>query len=185
MTQIKESGFSLIETIIAMIILTVGILATISAISFSLLYIQESEKITFAKEYARSTMETIFSIRDLELFDDNVADGTYNWNTIVVKTDTNSGIFLKDWNPIRENPGADGIFGTADDACSATAACVVGGVTNNSPVVEGYQRKIEVTDISENGIVRKRYIVVRVRYVSGQQQREVTESTILANLPVD
>ena len=130
-------------------------------------------------------METIFSIRDLDLFDDSIPDGTYNWSTVVVKANNNSGIFLDGWNPIRENPGADGIFGTADDACSAGGACVVNGVTNNSAVVDGYQRKIEITDINENGIVRKRYIVVRVRYVMGQKQREVSESTIIANLPVD
>lgn len=185
MNQIKESGFSLIETIIALVILMVGILATLSAISFSIFYVQESEKVTFAKEYARSTMETIFSIRDLQLFDSNIADGTYKWDRIVMKSDNNSGIFLSGWNPIRENPGADGIYGTSDDACSGAGACVVGGTTNNSAVVPDYQRKIEITDINENGIVRKRYIVVRVRYWVGIKEREITESTIIANLPVE
>lgn len=185
MNQIKEGGFSLIETIIAMVILMVGILATISAISFSLFYVQESEKITLAKEYARSTMETIFSIRDLQLFDSNIADGTYKWNKIVIKSDTNTGIFLDGWKPIRENPGADGIYGTDDDACSPSGACVVGSTTNNSAVVQGYQRKIEITDINENGIARKRYIVVRVKYWVGLKEREITESTIIANLPVE
>ena len=179
MSRKKENGFSLIETSIAMVILLVGILATVAAISFSLLYVQESEKMTIAKEYARSTMETIFSIRDLELFDPDVEDGTYNWNTIVVKTSSNSGIFLAGWRPIRENPGEDGIFGTADDACAVNQTCV------NSPVISGYERKIEITDIVENGTVRKRYIVVRIRYSINQKQREITESTIIANLPVD
>lgn len=185
MTQKKEMGFSLVETIIAMIVLMIGILATLSAISFSLFYVQESEKVTFAKEYARSTMETIFSIRDLQLFDADVSDSTFKWEIIQIKTDANKGIFLDGWNPIRENPGVDGIFGTADDACSGGGGCTVNGITNNSPVVIGYQRKIEITDINQNNIVRKRYIVVRIRYWVGLQERQITESTIIANLPVD
>ncbi len=185
MCRQKQSGFSLIETIIALIILTVGILTTISAISYSLYVVQESEKVTFAKEHARSTMETIFSVRDLQLFDPQGIDGIYNWDTIVIKASGNSGIFLDGWNSIRENPGADGIFGTADDACSGSGGCTVGSYTNNSAVVSGYERKIEITDINQNGVVKKRYVVVRVRYMIGRSQREIAESTILANLPVN
>lgn len=184
MKQGNENGFSLIETIIAIVILTIGILSVLAAISFSLFRVQEAEKITIAKENARSTMETIFSIRDLQLFDNNGGESIYNWNTILVKNGSNSGIFLDGWTPIRESPGIDGIYGTADDACAANQNCAVGSYTNNSAVVNGYERKIEITDISQNGTVRKRYIVVRVRYMFGNQQREVTEASIMSNLPV-
>lgn len=180
----KETGFSLIETIIALIILLVGILATLQAISYGMLYVQESEKRGIAKEIARSTMETIFSIRDLQAFDPQVGE-TYNWNAIQVRNGTNGGIFVADWKPIRENPGDDGIFGTDDDACAAGTSCVVGGYTNNSAVMSGYERKIEIFDITENGNVRKRRIDVRVRYYVGSLLKESVESTIVANLPVN
>lgn len=179
-----ENGFSLIETIIAIVILTVGILSVLAAISFSLRTIQESEKITFAKENARSTMETIFSIRDLQLFDNNGSQSIYNWDTIMVKNGGNAGIFEDGWKPIRENPGIDGIYGTADDSCPVNQNCTVGSYTNNSPVVDGYERKIEITDINQNGSVRKRYVVVRIRYMIGNQRREVSEASIMSNLPV-
>lgn len=185
MKRHQENGFSLVETIIALVILTVGILATVSAITYSIFIVQESEKVTFAKEHARSTMETIFSVRDLQLFDPQGTTGIYNWETVVTKTTTNSGIFLDGWTPIRESPGADGIFGTDDDACAATAPCTVGTYTNNSAVVKGYERKIEISDINQNGVVRKRHIVVRVRYFVGSNQREVTEKSIFVNLPVN
>lgn len=185
MKKTKESGFSLIETIIALIILMVGILSTISALSFSIFYVQESEKNTYAREYARSALETIFSIRDLQLFDSEGTNITYNWDTLVVKTTTNSGIFTADWTPIRESPGNDGIYGTADDTCAATGNCVVGATTNSSAVVDGYQRKIEITDIEKNGVVRERYVVIRVKYMVGLNQREISESTIIANLPTN
>lgn len=179
----KELGFSLVETIIALLILMIGVLSALSALSFSILSVQDSEKRSQAKEIARSSMETIFSLRDLLSFD--TADGTsdFNWETIQIKTLTNKGIFIEDWNPVREDPGADGIFGTADDTCTNNP-CVVGGKTNNSQINKNYQRRIEIYDITENGDVKKRRITVRVRYFVGTLQREESESTIIANLPV-
>jgi Tfp pilus assembly protein PilV len=174
-------GFSLIETVIAMVVLLIGILATMTAISYGVLSMQESEKRALAKESARSTMETIFSIRDLQAFDPQIGE-TYNWNTLQIRNGTNGGIFLDGWNPIRENPGDDGIFGTADDACQSANPCVVNSYTNNSAVVPGLERKIEIYDIVENNVVRKRRVTVRIRYYVGQMQREEVESTIVANL---
>ncbi len=174
----------MIETIIAMVILLVGVLATMSAMSYSLLSMQETEKRTLSKETVRSTMETIFSVRDMLAFDapDSVL---YNWNALQNKVGNNGGIFVTDWRPIREDPGADGIFGTEDDSCDAIASCVVDGTTNSSPVVPGIERKIEITDIIENGAVRKRIFTVSVRYFVGSLQRSEVESTIIAKLPVN
>lgn len=182
--KVKESGFSLVETIIALVVLLVGILAAMSAISFGIMSVQESEKRSLSKEYARSTMETIFSMRDLAAFDTLNAAQTYHWEAMQIKVGSNGGVFLDGWLPIRESPGADGLYGTADDACAAGGNCVVGGTTNSSAVVSGFERKIEIYDIAENGVVRKRRITVRIRYSVGLLQREETESTIVANLPV-
>jgi type II secretory pathway pseudopilin PulG len=184
MKQKQEKGFSLIETVIALVVLMVGILGTISALSFSIFSVQDSEKRSIAKEHARSTMETIFSTRDLLAFDDAAGGASYSWDSIQVLSGSNGGIFIDGWNPIRESPGADGIFGTADDTCAAGAPCIINGTTNSSVVVNGYERKIEIFDITENGVVRKRRITVRVRYWVGKLLREETESTIMANLPV-
>lgn len=184
MRKNDSSGFSLIETTIALVVLLVGILATLTAVSFGVLSMQESEKRSLAKEVARSTMETIFSIRDLQAFDPQTGE-PYNWNSIKVNNGSNGGIFLSGWRPIRENPGDDGIFGTPDDACPASSSCTVGTYTNNSPIVNGLDRQIEIFDITENNVVRKRRITVRVRYPIGQLTREVVESTIVANLPVN
>lgn len=180
----KETGFSLIETVIALVVLLVGILGTISALSFSIFSVQDSEKRSLSKEHARSTLETVFSVRDLLAFDDAVGGASYSWASIQVINGSNGGIFLDGWKPIRESPGADGIFGTADDACAAGSSCVVNGTTNSSAVVSGYERKIEIFDITENGVVRKRRVTVRIRYFVGSLLREETESTIMANLPV-
>lgn len=184
MNKKKQAGFSLVESIIAMVILLIGILATISALSFSLFSIQDSEQRSVSKEVTRSTLETVFSIRDLLAFNQQAGGASYSWSSIQVANGSNGGVFLDGWKPIRENPGADGVFGTADDACSGTAGCVVGSTTNNSPILPGYERKIEIEDIVQNGVVRKRRITVRVRYIVGQLQREESKSTIIADIPV-
>ena len=128
-------------------------------------------------------METMFSTRDLQVFDDNANIPDFRWNTLQVLSGSNGGIFLDGWNPVRDSPGADGVFGTADDACAAANPCVVNGTTNSSAVMKGYDRKIEIYDITENGVVRKRRIAVRVRYYIGNLAREEVQSTIMANLP--
>lgn len=181
----QESGFSLIETTIAMVVLLIGILATVSALTVGVVAVEESEKRSLSKEIARSTMETVFSMRDLIAFDPQVGGATYNWDTLQVKSGSNGGIFISDWKPVRESPGADGIYGTADDVCNVGGPCVVGTTVNNSPVTQGYERKIEISDITENGAVRKRLMTVRVRYFVGRLLREEVVSTILANYPVN
>lgn len=184
MSNKNAGGFSLIETMIALVIMTVGIFAALSALSFSLFSIQESEKKTIAKENVRSTLETIFSIRDLALFDGDNPTSLYNWDTLAVNNGGNNGIFVSGWTPIREDPGADGLIGTADDACAGSGSCVVNGYTNNSPLLDQFERSIQVTDISQNGNVRKKYITVSVRYAIKGMQRVVSESSIMANIPV-
>lgn len=179
-----EAGFSLVEVFIALIILVIGILAALQAIAYSMWHIQEAEKRGNAKEVARSTMETIFSIRDLQAFDPQLG-AIYNWNAIQIKNGSNGGIFVGGWTPIREYPGEDGIFGTDDDACPENTNCVVGGYTNTSAVLPGIERRIQIYDINENGVVRKRRIDVEVRYVVGYTTRQTVESTIVANLPVN
>jgi prepilin-type N-terminal cleavage/methylation domain-containing protein len=179
----QEKGFSLIEVMIAMVIMLVGILGSLSAITSSVISMQGSEKRTISKEVVRSSMETIFSIRDLLAFDSQVGGTQYSWAAL--QSTASGGIFLPGWTPIRENPGVDGIFGTADDACAMVNSCIVNGITNNSPVQSGYQRKIDIQDIVENGVVRKRIFTLRVRYFVGSLQREESQSTIIANLPLN
>lgn len=178
--QSSEAGFTYIEVIISMVILTVGILGAMEALTYSLVYMQEAEKRTQAKELAYTTLETIYAVRDIQ---PGTAPGGLSlegWDLIENKTPTNQGIFLADWTPVRQSPGNDGVYGTADDACEAGGGC------STSAIVDGYERKIEITNIVENGspVIRKRRIDVTIRYtVNNSNFRTETVSTIIANLP--
>ena len=174
----KEAGFTYIEVVISMVIMTVGILGAMSALTFGVVYMQEAEKRTQAKEIANSTIETIFAVRDFQ----TTASGlTINsWDSIQNTTTSTNGIFLSDWNPVRQSSGADGIYGTADAACAADANC------SASPVIDGFERKIDITDMVENNspVIRKRRLDVTIRFrVNNSNYRTEQVSTIIANLP--
>jgi Tfp pilus assembly protein PilV len=174
----SEKGFTYIEVMCAIVILMVGILAQLSAISLSMLRQRESEKQTLARQYVSSTLESIFAARDL-----GNEGGIHSFNSINNTNIHADGIFLPDWTPIREDSGMDGIQGTADDACPANTACQVGSYTNNSTVLSDFERRIVITDITENGKVKKRRVEVTIRFFIGQLRREQSIATIIADLP--
>lgn len=180
MKKSNEKGFSFIEVMCAMIILLIGILAQLSALTFSLLRQREAEQQNTARQISSSTLESIFAARDL-----GKTAGISSWE-MINNTDVNkNGLFIAGWNPVRQNSGKDGIQGTIDDACPADSVCQSGNYKNTSPVIAGYERKIIITDVqeSENQVVKKRRLEVKIRYNVGQAQREQTVATIIADLP--
>jgi type II secretory pathway pseudopilin PulG len=173
----SEAGFSYIEVIISMLIVTVGLLGALSGTTFALLYAQQTEKKTRAKETAGSIIENIFAIRDIQSQSGLAMNG---FDAVQIKSGGNAGIFIDGWFPVRDGSGTDGIYGTTDDSCAASGNCT------SAPVVTGYDRKIEITDIVSAGIVRKRRVSVTVRYrVSAGMYEQETISTIIANLPIN
>jgi Tfp pilus assembly protein PilV len=175
-----EKGFTYIEVIIAIIIMTVGILACLSAITFAMFRERQAENRNTARQITSSAIESIFAARDLR--NNNVLN---NWRAINNDTAAVPGIFKTGWTPIREDAGFDGIHGTSDDACATGTNCPSGAGTNNSAEVIGFQRRIVISDIPEPGIatIRKRKIEISVRYFAGQIIQQETVSTIIADLP--
>lgn len=172
-----ESGSTYIEVIISIIILTVGLLGMLSAMTYAMLYAQEAEKQTRAKQIAGSIIENVFAIRDIQ---SQGGIPIIGWDAVQIKQNGNAGIFVGGWFPVREGPGADDIYGTTDDSC------VVGGDCTFDAVVSGYERNIEISNLVENGVVRKRRVSVSIRYpASGGSLRQISISTLIANLPIN
>lgn len=181
----NENGFTVIEVIIAILIMTIGILSLLSAISYAALREREAEQRNTARQLNNAAMESIFATRDLQQLNPSVGIITAlnNWNAVANFDAASSpqGIFLTGYNPIREDSGRDGIEGTADDACYGIS-CVVGAYTNASPVIKGYEREIIITNIFEGAstVSNRRKVVINVRYFAGQIQRIETSSTIIS-----
>lgn len=183
----NENGFTLIEVIIAILIMTIGVLSLLSAITYAVMRERDSEKKNVARQMAAAAIESIFATRDLLQVDDSLrqTNGLTNWTAVANFNATTSpeGIFLTGYRPIRKDSGKDGIEGTADDACSIAASCVVGSYTNASSVISGYEREIIITNIYESGsttVSNRRKLTVNVRYFAGQSQWVETVSTIIS-----
>lgn len=177
----QQNGFTYLEVMISIILLTVGITAQLSALSLSMVRAKSTEERNVARQLTSSTLESIFSARDI-----GNSTGLSNWEAINTKdVDATNGIFESGWRPVRVDSGVDRIHGTADDACDEGSSCVEGTYTNDSEVMGGIERKIEITGIPETGInkIRKKRITVKVRYMIGQLQTVEELSTNIADLP--
>jgi len=187
----RQQGFSYIDVMIAIVILMVGVLAMVSALTANLIRSFESEKRVVAKQLALSSLESIISAKEISRPDVFPSfDAVRNVGTPPI-VDSNGdnvfGIFLNGFNPIRPDEGADGVAGTADDACPLGSPCVVGTYTNNSTAMTGYERKIIITDVDDPerpyptyNIARRR-IEVHIKYYANQLPLEEVASTIITN----
>lgn len=185
----NERGFSYIDVMIALVILMVGILASTAALTANLVRSYETEKQVIAKQIALSTIESIFSARDI------ARPGAISGWESIGNTGNNpdsggtpQGVFLRDFCPIRADLGWDGVAGTVDDACPAGSFCQVSGRPDNtSEVMDGFERRIVITDLQDSERptpphpFSRRRIDVTVRYWVKQLRREQTVSTIIAN----
>lgn len=99
----SERGFSLIEVLAAMFILTAGLLPLVGVFTFSVRQITASTPMLVAREKAREAIESVHAARDT---------GEASWPTI--RNAADGGVFLDGAQAIRA-PGNDGLVNTADD----------------------------------------------------------------------
>jgi|SRR5271155_5885931 len=99
----REQGFTLIEVMIAMAVLSFGVLSLVSVFTQGLVASNQLQMQYIAQQKAQESMETIFTARDTRLL-------TFAQLANV----SNGGVFLNNAQPLLA-PGPDGLFGTADD----------------------------------------------------------------------
>src|SRR3984893_12131580 len=102
-----ESGFSLLETILAMLILTVGLLAVASAIGYALMASNSGRGLTNAKLVVISALEQMETLRD---------SGQLNFAEISNTPVPGSAFtrFPTTFLPVSTVPGPDFVYGTLD-----------------------------------------------------------------------
>ena len=98
-----EEGFSFVEVITAMLILTAGLLPLVGLFTMGVQRITASTPMLLAREKAREAIESVHAARDT---------GTAAWATI--QNVSSGGVFL-DGNQAIKHPGNDGLVNTADD----------------------------------------------------------------------
>jgi type II secretory pathway pseudopilin PulG len=152
----SESGFSLLEIVVAATLLMIGLLAVASAIGYAMIASNHGRAITNTKLLAVSILEQMETLR-------NTGNLTFGQIANVGNVDnagaTNAFLgFQPGFQQVSINPGPDGIFGTADDLQDAN------GLTNPGFAIVGITRQIQITSLS-NTLKR---VQVTVKYpVSG------------------
>jgi prepilin-type N-terminal cleavage/methylation domain-containing protein len=182
----SQAGFTLLETMIAIAVLTVGVLGLAVVLGSGLQYMTMSQYDYIAQEKATETVESIFTARNM---------GQATWSTIcnVGSSVCAAGVFVTGARPLCD-PAADGIVGTADDfgggGCAVasdaillpTGAGTVNATTANRVPLSSFQflRTIAITAIP--GVANLRQIQVTITYnAAGRFQRTYTMTTDISN----
>ncbi|HEY6766403.1 MAG TPA: prepilin-type N-terminal cleavage/methylation domain-containing protein [Candidatus Sulfotelmatobacter sp.] len=105
-----QRGFTLIETMIAMVVMTVGLLAVIATIAKAIATTQSAQEDLIARHKTLEAMESIYTARNSQ----QVPFAS-------VANTTNGGIFLPGPQPLL-CAGPDGLLGTGDDVQCTTIA---------------------------------------------------------------
>jgi prepilin-type N-terminal cleavage/methylation domain-containing protein len=156
------SGFSLIEVLMAIVILGGGLLALATGLAQGMMTVSASHYHQIAKEQAVEAMESIFTARDARKIE--------SWD--LIRNTSDEGIFLTGFQPIL-TPGADGLVNTADDGDpeeykDSGRDGILGTSDDKTVSLANFTREIQINDIGSN----KREIQVIVRYRIGALDRE-------------
>ncbi len=153
----QESGFSLLEMVVSMVILSVGLLAVASAIGYALMASNRGRGVTNSKMLIVSALEQMETLRNTgqlnfqEISNTQVAGSTFRG-------------FPSGFRDVSTVPGNDGVFGTADDLSTAPGNDGKYGTTDD--VIDPSRARPNVTRqilISElNPLLKK--IRVTLRY---------------------
>jgi len=145
----RESGFSLLELVVAATILTVGLLAVASAIGYALVASNHGRAVTNTKLLVVSILEQMETLRNTG----NLSFGQIaNVGQVVNDGAARSFVgFQTGFQQISTNPGPDGIFGTSDDLIDAGSDGIFGNADdfiNPNFAILGYTREIQIIPLS-------------------------------------
>jgi prepilin-type N-terminal cleavage/methylation domain-containing protein len=159
----SERGFSLLEMVVAMVILTVGLLGVASAIGYSLMVSNRGRGVTNSKMLVISILEQMETLRNTsELTFEEIANTQVPGSTF-----TGFPYDPQVFRPVSTEPGRDRVFGTADDLWGAS-----GNTDNMALARPGVTRQIQITEFPSNPYLKK--IKVTLRYTTGDgKQRDL------------
>jgi prepilin-type N-terminal cleavage/methylation domain-containing protein len=165
-SKAADSGFSLLEVLISMSILTVGLVSLLGVFGLAMASTQTSQQDMIAKQLANEALESIVTARNTSQI---------SWTQ--VQNVSNGGIFLDSANPIYL-PGVDGISGTADDTVAGLQSLkepgpdgIYGTADDVVVPLTGYHRTIAITpvyDAQGNLVTTLRGVNITVQYTTPQ-----------------
>jgi type II secretory pathway pseudopilin PulG len=169
----SQAGFTLVEAMVAAVVLMVGLLSVLGLFVYSFSTMQSAQEDLIARQKAKEGLESVFSARDSSQIAfaqiDNISNG---------------GIFVDGFMQIYDPPGADGIANTADDSTSANSQLdsivlpgpdgILGTADDIRQALTNFQRRIAITPVLIPGTTpptpnpNLRMVTVTVKYVVPQ-----------------
>jgi len=116
-----QGGFTLVEVMIAIVVMTIGLLAVLAAFATALAATESAQEDLIARQKALEAMESIYTARNSQQIPFSAIANT-----------TNGGMFVTGPSPLL-CAGPDGLYGTTDDVPCTTqpngggTACPNGG----------------------------------------------------------
>ncbi|MFZ0736883.1 MAG: prepilin-type N-terminal cleavage/methylation domain-containing protein [Candidatus Acidiferrales bacterium] len=172
----RNRGFTLLETMIALVVLGVGILGLAAMLATSLAYMNSAQADFIAQQKAGEAIESIFTARD---------DQAVSWAQI--QNVSAGGVFLNGAAKLCD-PGVDGIVDTADDNLAQLDSIIKpgpDGILGTAddiviPISDFYQmtRTITISNIVNEPSVRQ--IVITINYQAGRFSRKYTLTSYIS-----
>lgn len=172
----NRQGFTLIETMIAMVVLAFGILS-LSAIFTNGVSTSYNSQVEFiAQQKAQEALESIFTARDTHIL---------TWEQIC--NVSQGGVFVNGPQPML-SPGPDGIVGTADDGPTPDTIIVGPGPDNVFGTADDVQVNLNpwmtrtIAFIQNvNGTQNLNQITITITYTYGGRTSTFVLNTYISN----
>ena len=180
----SESGVTILEMVVAMLILTIGLLGLAASIGYAVTVSNKGRNLTNSKLLVVSLLEQMETLRNTEQLTFGQIRNQGQPVDDVGATRPFAG-FPTDFQPLSKNPGPDGIFGTDDDLISPgpNPNSVYGDGDDFKDLtwaVPGYSRQITITFLGGNLNIKR--IQVTLRYADGGgQMRDMVGVSYLNN----
>jgi len=169
-----QRGFTLIETMIAIAVMTIGIVSLLAVFGTAVASTQNAQENLIARQKALETMESIYTAR-------NTQQITFAQIANIV----NGGIFTSGATQL-QSAGPDGLVNTADDVpfpasgvCPAGPECItlpgpdgiLGTADDQAMSLSNFQRQIQIAPVLESDGVtinpNLKQITVTISYFAG------------------
>jgi type II secretory pathway pseudopilin PulG len=176
----KESGFSLIETLIAMGLLATALLSLAGVFVLGLRHMQTSSPGLIAREKAREAIESVHTARDTRVI---------TWAQI--RNESQGGIFRDGEQELRR-AGVDGLVNTDDDDDEPVEEVVdpgndriLGTADDKRTTLSTFRRTIDINDLFDaQGVMNPslRELIVTISYRVGDITRQYTLTTYISSV---
>ena len=182
-SRASQSGFSLLEVVIALSVMAVGMLGAAAVFSTGMQRLGTSPGDVIATQKVAEAIESVFSARDSHVL---VWAQLRNVNGL---SGTDGGVFLDGPQPLKL-PGNDGIVNTADDGVVESMVFpghdqTLGTADDQTITLTGYTREILIRDVPGeldiNGVCMLRSITVTVIYQAATGARTYSLTTYISN----